>query len=192
MKQTAIYKQKGLVLVTGMIFLLIVSLACFTSLENIRFFTLNDGDQIRAYQNFYLMEDRLLSLEDSLLQTNFTLDGMADFFSTMQIVDNANQGFSQSHEQLWQQHQAAIQAIQKENELEYLQEFLGFRHEQFLDPESGEVQEIITTIIRISVWHNANHGHAMQAWLQLVPEESKAKLETLKLESRSKRIAWSE
>lgn len=183
------HKQRGMVLVTGMVFLLIVSLACFATLENIRFFSANDSDRLHAYRDFYQLEDLLLSHEKKLLQTNFTLDEMNAFLVAQKIVDNSHQDFSQHPEQLWQMNSAAIE---EQAELVLLQEFLGLRHEQLLNPESNEHQDLVSSIVRISVWRKGNQNRSLQSWIQLFPEESKAQLDALHLSAHSRRIAWYE
>ena len=120
---------------------------------------------------------------------NFTVDEMNSFLEENLIVDNVDQDFNQSFEQLWQKNQALLQ---QQGGYEFLLEFMGFRHEQLPDPLTQENQQVISVIIRITVWQTGNNVHALQSWLQLFPEGSKEQLKALNTPIKQQRIAWNE
>ena len=179
--------QAGAVLVTGLLFMLIVSMACFTSLENIRVFRVNDSEQIKAYSEFYQAGALLDALENHLLQTSIHVNAMNAFFEEQQLVDNSDKNFSDDVAERWHHNRAAIR---EQDGAQYLQEFLGFRKKTFLNSETNELQEVVLCIIRISVWQKGQPQYAIQGWLTLVPEESRVQLEHHGLDVASRRIAW--
>ncbi len=164
------HTQKGMVLITGMIFLLIISLACVSTLHNLGIFSQSHADAIAHQQQRYVFESTLEAIERLLeqqLQTHSIEQQQVLWYSSLSTK-------LALPEQLYAQ-DGAFKSWQG---FEYCVEFVG----ETVQPDE---QGVTTRVLRLTVIQAGMPHYALQSWLVVVPSQQGAAF-------RFYRAAWYE
>lgn len=178
-----IKKQRGLVLVTGLIFLLIAMLAAVSTLENAGILAYTQGNSIEKQRLFYQLEAQLALVEKSLIEKKFSIKNFDTLIESNHIKNISTQTKPEFLEELWQQKN---DYLQQQKDSIFLIEYLGV-NTVVLNEELTSANPIYTWIFRISIASLYEQNYWLQSIVEVYPVEAQ---ELLK--AQSKRIAWYE
>jgi hypothetical protein len=181
------HKQKGTVLIIAMLFLALVSIAGFSSLNNLQALGKSQSVQISRYQGFYKTEQQLLKIEKQFLEKTFSEAATNSFLKSENIANSESQLLSVPPEVLYEKYKSFLKF---EEGTSYLVEYLGKHIEIPAAELDSQTQDINYCLFRITFFNADAQSSSLQSWLKLYPNESRLALELLGENSRSKRLAW--
>lgn len=186
-------KQTGLVLVTGLIFLLIAMLAAVSTLENAGILAYEQGNTIEKYRLFYQLETQLASLEKSFIDQQYHEKDLDNLIAKKHIKNVSAQLEVDFLEDSWQQKNPYLQS---NKESLFLIEYLGMKIRE-PDDVFASGQAIDTWLFRISISSVYEQGYWLQSIIEVYPLETLALLKTENKAIKrqiyfSQRIAWYE
>lgn len=187
-------KQKGLVLVTGLIFLLIAMLASVSTLENAGILAYTQGNSIEKHRLFYQLEAQLLLLEKNLIENKFYIKDINKIIESNNIKDISTQTNVDFLDELWRQQTNSY--LQRNKDSIFFIEYLGVKPLAF-NEELISANPINTWIFRFSISSLYEQNYWLQSIIQVYPVETQELLTAQGLykkntEHVSKRIAWYE
>lgn len=176
-------REKGLVLITGIMFLTIVLVACLAMMNNLNLFVYGQNDLIVNNKNFYELEQQRIALENRLLDTEYYANELDKLLLDFDAYDLSNLK-SASDESMF-----VNRYVQKEKDFHYQIEYLG---KKYFKPK--EVDENGAWIIRISIWRPNKLTYRIESLLAIFPnsliDDLSASQNVSDKRSVNRRIAW--
>jgi len=164
-------RQQGVVLVTGLIFLMIALLACVSTLENTGILAYEQSNNIQKYRLFYHLESELELLEKPLLNSKFHIKDIEEILVSKNIKDSSSQFEIDFLEDIWNEES---HYIERKGDILSLVEYLGDKTKAVSIDISGELF-IDVCLFRVSLSSLSEQDY----WLQSIVEVYS--LETLEI-----------
>jgi hypothetical protein len=182
--------QSGLVLVTSLVYLLIVTLAAMAVLESAGILAYSNANAVIKKQGFYLLEAELKKAGDEILNSQFTKENLAEQLDRYGIVD-VRQQKHRSSLQLIRQWRDENLVKKNQGQAEVVRELLGVRN--IIKIENDDIGAVKSSLLlRISVTIPDKESGRVNFLLQsllLVPIMDSYDLESGKVDS-GERLAW--
>lgn len=183
-------KQQGLILVSVLIYLTIVTLAALAVLETAAILAYGNTNVIIKQQEFYLLEKVLAESENKILNTVFTEKNLQEQLTDLNIVDYSYRAYPDARQLLREWQEESLVKI-KYAQAESVSELLGFRNFTRLEYD-GAINTKTSLLIRVSAavpdQESGEVGFLLQSLLS-VPINETQEIEKNNLD-RGERIAW--
>lgn len=175
-----------MVLVIGLVYILIVMLACVTTLDNVSILAIEQTSGIKSYKKFYKLESDLVMLEERLKQLQLSKNNFDLVLLNNNIIDVTILPSESTFETRWKLIKKNSKNFDK---VKIIIEFLGTKPVKTISLTTMS-EPVESWLFRISVayWDDEQ---ILQTILQIYPREFDVFLQqNNKPVYRSQRIAW--
>jgi hypothetical protein len=157
--QGKLNRQKGMVLVISLLYLMIITMAALALFESAGILAYSTSNVTRAAKQFYLLESELLTVEKIMLNNYFTESDLEELFYDLKVRYVEDQ-YIYNMTTVYGRWKELSDETNKYRQAESLVEFLGYR-------ESNELQKQI--MLRVSVRMTDEELPIMLQSLLLIP-----------------------
>jgi len=172
-------KQTGIVLLTGLVFLLFALMAAVSTLKNINILHQQQGDDLKYIKRFYYLENVLIDIENQLFSSQYALTDLPALIKIFNIYDASIEMLPIIN--------GIYLSSSNVGDIHYRIEFLGSRNTQTNDQHYAQILQQ-SWLFRIRTWQDNHPFHRVESLIEIFPSEIQDKDFSI----RSKRIAWFE